>query len=73
MAALKAADYKPGETAVTVEDKVEIGLGGAEGQFAPKGTKLKILEIRGSWIGVQAEIDGKPQKGWVLAEQIARP
>ena len=40
----------------------------------PKGTKLKVLQIRGSWIGVQteSEIDGKVRKGWVLGEQIGK-
>jgi uncharacterized protein YgiM (DUF1202 family) len=37
----------------------------------PKGTKLKVLEIRGPWVGVR--IDGKDQTGWVLGEQIGRP
>jgi HEAT repeat protein len=70
--AVAAITYKPGEHAVTVEDKVEVGMGGSQGQIVPKGTKLKVLEIRGSWIGVQAEIDGKTYKGWVLSEQIGK-
>ena len=65
--------YKAGEKVVTVEDKVEIGVAGKTGKIVPKGTKLKVLEIRGSWIGVRAEIDGKPHNGWVLGEQIGKP
>ena len=65
-----AVVYKPGEQAVTVADGVEIGVAGKQGQIVPKGTKLKVLEIRGSWIGVRAEIAGKTCNGWVLGEQI---
>ena len=62
---------KPGDFVVTVEDKVEIGVKGSQGEIVPKGTKLKVLEIRGSWIGVR--IDGKDKTGWVLGEQIGKP
>lgn len=65
--------YKPGDQAVTVMDDVEIGVAGKQGQIVPKGTKLKVLEIRGSWIGVRAEIDGKTFNGWLLGEQIGKP
>ena len=68
-----AVVYKPGDQVVTVEDKLEIGVAGKTGEVVPKGTKLKVLEVRGSWIGVRAEIDGKPHNGWVLGEQIAKP
>ncbi len=69
----EAVVYKPGDQVVTVEDKLEIGVAGKTGEIVPKGTKLKVLEVRGSWIGVRAEIDGKPHNGWVLGEQIAKP
>jgi HEAT repeat protein len=62
---------QPGDFAVTVEDKVEIGVKGEQGDVVAKGTKLKVLEIRGSWIGVR--IDGKTKAGWVRGDQIARP
>jgi len=68
-----AVSYVPGDQVVTVEDKIEIGVRDKPGQIVPKGTHLKVLEIRGSWIGVQAEIDGKPHKGWVLGDQIGKP
>ena len=61
----------PGDVVVTVEDKVEVGRKGVQGEVVPKGTKLKVLEIRGPWVGVR--IDGKDQTGWVLGEQIGRP
>ncbi len=66
-----AGPLKPGDFVVTVEDKVEIGVKGSQGEIVPKGTKLKVLEIRGTWIGVR--IDGKDKTGWVLGEQISRP
>ena len=65
------APLKPGDFVVTVVDKVEIGVKGSQGEIVPKGTKLKVLEIRGAWIGVR--IDGKDKTGWVLGEQVSRP
>jgi len=62
---------KPGDIVVTIDDKVEIGVKGSLGENVPKGTKLKVLEIRGSWIGVR--IDGSDKTGWVSGEQIGRP
>jgi len=59
---------KPGDFVVTVEDKVEIGMGGTQGEIVPKGTKLEVMEIRGAWVGVR--IDGKKKAGWVLSEQV---
>jgi HEAT repeat protein len=62
---------KPGDLVVTIEDNLEIGVKGAQGEIVPKGTKLKVLEIRGLWIGVR--IDGQDKTGWVLGKQITRP
>ena len=69
--AAAAPAVQPGDFVVTVEDKVEIGVKGVPGEIVPKGTKLKVLEIRGSWIGVR--IDGKDKTGWVHGEQIGKP
>jgi HEAT repeat protein len=66
-----AGALKPGDFVVTVEDAVEIGVKGSHGATVPKGTKLKVLEIRGAWIGVR--VDGKDKTGWVLGEQISKP
>ena len=63
---------KPGEYLVTVDDSVDVGVNGQAGVIVPVGTKLKVLEVRGSWIGVRADINGKLILGWVLAEQVAR-
>ena len=43
----------PGDLVVTVEDKVEVGVKGSQGQIVSKGTKLKVLEVRGAWLGVR--------------------
>ena len=56
-----------------MEDKVEVGLKGAAGAIVPKGTQLKVLEVRGSWIGVKATINGEAKVGWVLKPQIGKP
>jgi HEAT repeat protein len=69
----EAVVYKPGDQVVTLADGVEIGVLGKNGEIVPKGTKLKVLEIRGSWIGVRVEKDGKQHNGWVLGDQIGKP
>jgi HEAT repeat protein len=61
----------PGDLVVTTVDKLEIGMKGSQGEIVPKGTKLKVYEIRGKWIGVK--IADQEKTGWVLAEQIAKP
>ena len=66
-----AGPLKPGDFVVTVVDKVEIGVKDSQGEIVPKGSKLKVLEVRGLWIGVR--IDGKDKTGWVLGEQVGRP
>ena len=66
-----ARPLAPGDFVVTLEDKVDIGVKGSQGEIVPKGTKLKVLEIRGSWVGIR--LDGKDTTGWVLAAQVGRP
>ena len=66
-----AEPLKPGDFVVTAVDQLEIGVKGSHGESVPKGTKLKVLEIRSSWIGVR--VDGKTTSGWVLGDQITRP
>ena len=70
-AAPAAGPLQAGDFVVTAEDNVEIGMKGSQGDIVPKGTKLKVLEIRGAWVGVR--IEGKDKSGWVLAEQVSRP
>jgi HEAT repeat protein len=68
----EAPTYKPGDQVVTVQENVEIGVAGKQGAVVPKGTRLKVLEVRGSWIGVRAESDGQQHNGWVLGDQIGK-
>jgi len=68
--AVPTVEWKPGDAAITLEDNLEIGVRGSRGEVVRKGTKLKVLEIRGSWIGVR--IDGSDKTGWVLDGQIVR-
>lgn len=61
-----------GDTAVTTEDNVEFGMKGNITAKLPKGTELKVLEVRGAWVGVRATIDGKSSTGWVPLKQVAK-
>jgi HEAT repeat protein len=81
--ALKAADpaaaalvhpagvWSPGDIVVTISDNVDIGMKGSPGEIVPKGTKVKVFEVRGTWIGVK--ILDKEKTGWVLGDQISKP
>jgi len=68
-----AGSLAPGDVVVTLEDKVELGVKGSVTARLPKGTELKVLELRGPWVGVKAVIDGKPATGWVLQKQVGKP
>jgi len=66
-----AVALAPGDVVVTIEDKVDIGSEGAS-NIVSKGTRFKVFEIRGNWVGVRAIVDGKSNTGWVLPSQVAK-
>jgi hypothetical protein len=37
----------------------------------PKGTQLKVIEVRGAWLGVKATLQDQPRTGWVLQAEVA--
>ena len=64
---------EPGMTALAGEDGALVKLGEEDLARLPKGTELRVTEVRGNWIGVQVDIDGKTIRGWVKSAQIHLP
>jgi HEAT repeat protein len=72
-AALKAIGIKRGATVVTAVDGAALTIGSKVIARLPKGTPLKVSEVRGSWIGVQLDVAGEKKKGWIKRDQVASP
>jgi HEAT repeat protein len=68
-----ATPLAAGDVVVTLEDSVAMKVGSSVVARVPKGTQLKVIELRGSWVAVRATVDGKPQTGWVQVTQVAKP
>ncbi|MBC8871318.1 MAG: hypothetical protein H8E44_17980 [Planctomycetes bacterium] len=65
-----ADDIYPGDTAVIVKDKVELGLKDKMAIMLSKGDHLQVTEVRGKWIGGYATVDGKRYTGWVDRTEV---
>lgn len=72
-AAKPAQELKPGDFAVTLGDDVPVQLAKEVVTKLPKGTKVKVLSLRGTWIGVRAEVGGQTITGWVQKGQLGSP
>jgi HEAT repeat protein len=70
---LTAEGIKPGATLVTAVDNAELTLGSKVIARLPKGTQVKVTEVRGSWIGVQVDVAGEKMSGWIKPAQVASP
>ena len=63
----------PGGIVVTLQEGVPLQRGSEAVAQLPKGTQLKVLTLKGDWIGVRAEIGGQPKEGWVQKSQVGLP
>ena len=61
----EAGAIQPGGTVVTVEENVPLQRGTQVLARLPKGTRLKVLKIKGDWVGVEAQVAGESKTGWV--------
>jgi HEAT repeat protein len=68
-----AKSISQGSIVVTLQEGVLLQLGSQSVAHLPKGTQLKVLSLKGDWVGVRAEIGGKPTTGWVQKTQVALP
>ena len=62
-----------GDTVVTVEDRVELGLRDQIAVVLDVGSELRVTEIRGEhgeWIGGYTLIDGERYTGWVRRREV---
>jgi hypothetical protein len=63
----------PGRVVVTLQEGVSLQRGSQTVAQLPKGTQLKVLTLKGDWIGVRAEIAGQAKDGWVQKTQVSVP
>jgi HEAT repeat protein len=67
----KMKAIEPGGAAVAVQGALPLRMGSKIVARLPKGTELKVIEIRGDWIGVRATVEGQPRTGWVPRSEVA--
>ncbi len=67
-----SAGFKKGDTVFVVADGTELKLGDAVREKLAKGTPVKVVEVRGTWIGGDTQIDGKRVQGWIRIEDLSR-
>jgi outer membrane protein assembly factor BamB len=58
-------EIRTGGSVVVSADATRLGVAGKIAAILDKGTTLKVLAIKGDWIGVSVVIDGEMCKGWV--------
>jgi HEAT repeat protein len=68
-----AKSISQGSIVVTLQEGVLLQLGSQSVAHLPKGAQLKVLTLKGDWVGVRAEIGGQPQSGWVQKSQVGLP
>jgi hypothetical protein len=68
-----ATSISQGSIVVTLQEGVLLQLGSETIAHLPKGTQLKVLRLKGDWVGVRAEIGGQPKSGWVQKTQVGLP
>jgi hypothetical protein len=84
----KGVDHPLGEESTVADtilrpilpgDRVGVGVEGAELRVGdqvlgslPRGTSLSVLEVRGSWIGVETESRASRLRGWVRRRDLRK-
>jgi HEAT repeat protein len=68
-----AKSISQGSIVVTLQEGVLLQLGSQSVAHLPKGAQLKVLLLKGDWVGVRAEIGGQPKSGWVQKSQVGLP
>lgn len=61
----QASELKPGDTAVTIDDRVRLGIGEQLIAELAKGTVFTVSDLHDSWVGGHVTIDGQRRTGWI--------
>lgn len=59
-----------GDTVVTIDHDVELGLRDKPAAVLDAGSELRVTEVRGAWIGGYAVVDGQRYTGWVHRRDV---
>lgn len=60
-----------GDYVTVVGDSTRLMRGRQTLGYVPVGQQLRVLRIRGPWVGVATEIDGRQAGGWLWYSQVA--
>lgn len=60
-----------GDEVTVVSDAAHLMRGRRALGTIPPGQQLRVLQIRGPWIGVATEVDGREVGGWLWYSQLA--
>ena len=60
----------PGDTVTIIQPGVELGLKDKVAVVLDVGAKLRVTEVRGSWIGGYATVDNQRYTGWVNQDEV---
>jgi len=66
-----SAAIQPGGFVVAPADGLKVRMGERVLAQVPKGSRLKVLQLQGDWIGVEIMLDGKRVAGWVQKTDLA--
>ena len=69
--AATAKPFETGSVVVTLKADVPLRVQSSVIAKLPKGTQLKVIELRGQWVGVQFSMGGHSTAGWVLRTEVA--
>ncbi|MGE0758812.1 MAG: hypothetical protein AB7F89_06945 [Pirellulaceae bacterium] len=60
----------PGELVVTSADGVPFGMRSQPMVTLPRGTEIRVTEVRGRWVGGFTMLDGRKQLGWIRDSEV---
>jgi len=66
----EAPAIERGATLLVIKEGAELRGGAELIARLDKNTQLKVLDVRGDWIGVQIDLEGKSLTGWVRRSEV---
>lgn len=59
--------FKAGDTLTIAADSANLMLGSDVAATLPRGQRIVVVEVRGSWIGTHVSVNGQQKAGWIEA------
>jgi len=64
---------QPGENALVVSDVAPVLIGDQVVAQLKKGERVRVVEVRGAWIGIEFTIGGQTRSGWIEQKHLQLP